>query len=349
MKHARFESIGAHMPSTVVSTPELVDQLRNEPEFDLEAISGIRNRRVHDTRPDSYEDSYVLAVLAARDCLARSRYRADELDVVISASITRFKERDKFYFEPSFAFFLAAELGARNAIHFDVSNACAGMMTGVQVLERMIKAGVVRNGLVVSGEQATAVADTALEEIEEAFDPQFASMTVGDSAAAVVLDESISEDDRIHEIELMTCGEYSHLCIGKPSDRSQGISLYTNNREMHKEERVRMWPLYQRDLLARMGKSFATEGYDYLVHHQVGTKAIRNFTRGGAAVFEAEMPPNLTVVEEYANTASTSHFVVLHEHLKNKSVPKGSKFLLVPAASGLVTGFLSTTITSVEV
>jgi len=346
MIHTRFESIGAYLPSTVTSTRELVSQMRNAPPFDLEDLTGIRNRRVHDTRPESYEDSFVLALRAAEDALSRSRYSADQLDIVISASITRFRGPDRFYFEPSFALMLKESLGARAAIHFDVSNACAGMLTGVMVLDRMIKAGVVRNGLVVSGEQITAITDTAVREIEEPYDPQFGSMTVGDSAAAVILDESTSEADRIHYVEMMTCADYAHLCIGMPSDRSTGIALYTDNHQMHKEDRLMLWPTFQTELLSKMGSSFPEEQFDYVIHHQVGTRFIKKVSRFGAEIFQAPMPESLAVVEEYGNTSSTSHFVVLHEHLKTRP---GGKFLLVPAASGVVTGCLSATVSSLEV
>jgi 3-oxoacyl-[acyl-carrier-protein] synthase-3 len=61
------------------------------------------------------------------------------------------------------------------------------------------------------------------------------------------------------------------------------------------------------------------------------------------------MPQPLNVVEKYGNTSSTSHFVVLHDHLKDKAVPRGSKILMVPAASGIVTGYVSATISSLEV
>lgn len=61
------------------------------------------------------------------------------------------------------------------------------------------------------------------------------------------------------------------------------------------------------------------------------------------------MPEPLAVVDRYGNTSSTSHFVVMYEHLKNGRITKGSKLLLVPAASGVVTGCLSATISSLEV
>ena len=86
-----------------------------------------------------------------------------------------------------------------------------------------------------------------------------------------------------------------------------------------------------------------------IIQHQVGTRAITFFTNFGGMMFSAKMPPSLSVVEELGNTASTSHFVVLHQYLKENRIKKGAKLLLVPAASGLVTGCLSTTITSLEV
>ncbi|GGM60055.1 3-oxoacyl-ACP synthase [Longimycelium tulufanense] len=349
MTHTRFESIGAYLPSTVVPTRDLVARMKHTPPFDLETVTGIRRRHVHDTTSESYEDSFTMALRAAGECLGRSRYAAADLDVIISTSITRFRGPDRFYFEPSFALMLADELGARSAIHFDVSNACAGMITGVQILDRLIKAGVVRNGMVVSGEQITAIAETAVREITDPYDPQFASLTVGDSAAAAILDESTDENDRIHYVELMTCAEYSHLCIGMPSDANQGIALYTDNQQMHKEDRLRLWPSFQGDLLAKMGRTFADEQFDYVIHHQVGTRFIAKINRFGEAAFGSPMPESPAVVSDTGNTSSTSHFVVLHEYLKAGRVRPGAKFLLVPAASGVVTGCLSATVSSLEV
>jgi 3-oxoacyl-[acyl-carrier-protein] synthase-3 len=259
------------------------------------------------------------------------------------------KNGNRICWEPSFALLLSRALGARSAIHFDISNACAGMMSGVYVLDRMIKAGVVRNGMVISGEKISPIATTAVKEINDPWDTQFASLTVGDSGAAVILDQSENETDQIHYIELMTCAEYSHLCIGRPSDLEGGPAFYTNNKEMHKEERIQLWPRFQTDFLNRLGTTFIEEKYDYLIHHQVGQRAIQNFSEYGKGVFQSEMPESLTCVSDYANTATTSHFVVLYHHLKEKRVRKGAKFLLVPAASGVVTGCLSTTISSLEV
>lgn len=344
MTFSRFESIGSYLPSQQVTTAELISKMTFQPPFDLEAITGIKERRVR----NSEEGAFALALAAAQDCLSRSKYRPSQIDLVISCSICRTKNRTDNYWEPSFALFLAEQLGANHAMHWDVSNACAGMMTGTYIADRMIKAGMIQTALIISGECITPISDTAVLEIDNPFDSQFASLTVGDAGAAVILDHSQSTTDRIHQIEMLTCAEYAELCIGKPSDKNGGPALYTNNQEMHKKERVRLWPTFQNDFLRKNSQKFQDEHFDYIIHHQVGTRAMANFSKYAEPIFEASMPTSLSCVETLANTASTSHFVVLHEHLKQNKIPENSKILMVPAASGLVTGFLSTTLSSLE-
>ncbi|WP_314245088.1 3-oxoacyl-ACP synthase III family protein [Streptomyces kutzneri] len=347
--YSRIEALGLCLPATVQTTPQLAALVPGLGEVDIEKVTGITERRVYDPEPAAGEDSFGMALSAARDALESSRYRAADLDIVISASITRFKDGSRFTFEPSFAAMLAGELGARSAIHFDVSNACAGMMTGVWLLDRMIRSGAVRRGLVVSGEQATRVAQTAARELADSYDPQFASLSVGDSAAAAVLDVSADAADRIHYIELMTCSEYSHLCMGMPSDRNPGISLYTDNKKMHNRDRLKLWPRFHGDFLAKQGRTFAGEEFDYVIQHQVGTRFIDYVNQTAEAEFAAPMPDSLSVVERYGNTATTSHFLTLCEHLRAGTARPGAKYLLVPAASGVVTGALSATLTNVGV
>ncbi|MEY9212590.1 3-oxoacyl-ACP synthase [Thermobifida halotolerans] len=341
----RFESLGAYLPENEVSTRDLVSRMDHQPVFDLGAITGIHHRRF----AGADEDSFTMALRAARDCLSRSSHPAGELDVVISTSITRFKDRDRFYFEPSFAHMVAREIGATSAVCFDVSNACAGMITGVAVLERMVRAGTARSGMVVSGERISVIAETAVREIDHPHDPQFASLTVGDSAAAVVVDGRGTAEERIDYVELTTSAAHADLCIGMPSDRSQGVALYTDNQSMHATERVALWPTFQRDFLAKRGTSFAEEGYDFVIHHQIGTRLTDKAQRMAARLFNTPMPPSPMVVDRYGNTSSTSHFVVLYEHLRDGSIPPGSKLLLVPAASGIVTGCLAATVSSIGI
>lgn len=348
MVRSRIEAVGSCLPAREVSTAELVGRLAVDAPFDLEKISGVRMRRVCGT--DEYgngEDSYSLALAAAREALNNSNYAAADLDVVISCSITRISG-DDYVLEPSFAAMLCGDLGAPAALHFDVSNACAGMMTGILVLDRMIRSGMVRRGLVVSGERITPISDTAVREISRKYDPQFASLTVGDAGAAVVLDAS-ETDEAIDYVELNTSSSFALLCLGMPSDRSAGIALYTDNRALHNESRYLLWTTHQRDYLTARGSTFAAEKYDYVIHHQFSGPAVELGGKIAEREFDSALPPGIMVLEKYGNTASTSHFVVLHDALKQQRIEPGSRVLLVPAASGVVSGFMSVTLGSLRV
>ncbi|MFI1918945.1 3-oxoacyl-ACP synthase III family protein [Nocardia sp. NPDC020380] len=344
MVRTRIEAVGAYLPATEVSTAELLAQLAVDSPIDLERVSGVRHRRR--CAPD--EDSFSVAAAAARSALDNSRYDAADLDVIISCSITRIRDGE-FTVEPSFALMLRNELGAADAIHFDVSNACAGMLSGVLVLDRMIRAGIVKRGLVVSGEYITPIADTAVREMSEKYDPQFASLTVGDGAAAVVLDGDGTPDEGIDYIELNTSAAFAQLCLGMPSDRSSGIALYTDNRAMHNEQRYLLWTTRQQDFLKSRNSTFADECYDYVIHHQFSAPAVELINKIAEREFDATVPPGPAVLERYGNTASTSHFVVLHDALKQQRITSGAKVLMVPAASGVVAGFLSVTLGDLQV
>jgi 3-oxoacyl-[acyl-carrier-protein] synthase-3 len=344
LQTCRFESLGTYTPSKLVSSAELVSRIRAQRSPDIGAITGIRNRRVYDSDPDRYESSFVLARKAIDDCLARSDYRADQIDVVISTSITRTVGPGEFSFDPPFALMLRNDIGARDAIAFDLSNACAGLTTGVLVLNRMIRSGAVSNGLVVSGEQITPITETAIHEIDQPYDPQFASLTVGDAAAAVVVDGKGDADDAIHFVELMTTAAGAGFCLGMPSDRSGGMAMYTDNRSMQNQHRYNASVVSLADYLAEAGATLQSEGFDFMIHHQFSGPAIAQMVRLGQERF-GRMPEVLNVLEDFGNTASTSHYLVLHEHLRTGRIPKGSKVLLLPTASGMVYGHLSATIT----
>jgi 3-oxoacyl-[acyl-carrier-protein] synthase III len=344
MIKTKFESMGVYTPENKLSTTELVDGMKTPPQFDLEAITGIKTRlwRAED------EDSYTMAIDAAESCLKNSKYNAEDLDIIISGSIGRFIGENNYY-EPAMSLFIKQKLGADKAIFFDVSNACAGIFTGLYILDSMIKAGIVKNGMVVSGESITSVAETAVLEVKDIQDSQFGSLTVGDSGAAVILDEAMDNEDVIETFEMLSTSEYSDLAIGMPSNESNSYAMYASNSKMHTAERLKIWPNFQLDMFEKLGKNFKEEKFDFIIHHQVGLKFIDKLLSIGTEAFEADMPESLQILDKYGNTSSTSHFLVLYENLKNNKIEKGSKILFVPAGSGFVTGFLSMKVSNLKV
>ena len=343
MCKARIESLGLYLPSRRQTTSALVGQMEKQPEFDLEQITGIQERRV---RAED-EDSYSLSLRAARDCLSHSAIRAEDLDVIIFTSITRFKDGLTFQFEPAISMHLKSQLGAVKAMSFDISNACAGMCTGVYILDNMIRAGMVKNGMIVSGECLTPGAQTAVREIKDPIDDQFATLTVGDSGAACILDDRGTEEEGIHFIDLMTAADLATLCFGMPSSQNPGIAMYTKTKQMHRASKY--LPIALEKLHRRNQRELKPNEFDFIITHQVSLPSIFFYLQVIQEHFQTEMPTALFSVQEFGNTATTTHFVALHRALQEGRVQAGARILFVPMASGMVVGCMSATLGKLEV
>jgi 3-oxoacyl-[acyl-carrier-protein] synthase-3 len=275
-----------------------------------------------------------MAVAAARDCFAHSKYKAKDMDIIINASITRIKE-DRHYIEPSLSIHIKEAIGAKkNAIHFDVTNACAGMFTGAYILYNMIKNGAVKTGMVVSGESFSDVSRTALLEVSDKIDPQFASLTFGDSGAAFIMDAEGGENESIDVIDFVTVAEYADLCVGMPSTDNPGLAIYTRSKDIHVEN-IKRWPYFVEGMLKKNRLNYALSDFDFVITHQTSVRAIESFLATGEAYFKAPMPPALYSVQDFGNTTSTTHFVALYNSIKEKRIKPNSIGLLVGNASGI--------------
>lgn len=338
----QFESLGVYLPERVVTTQELIDRMATKPFFDLEALTGVRERRWR----GEHEDSFTLALAAAQTCLKSSRYSAPQLDCIICTSISRFKDGSgNLWLKPDMSKFLKKALGLRpDAMGFDLTNACAGMLTGVHVLDNLIRSGAVKTGLVVSGECITPISEAAVLEIREPIDPQFASLTVGDSGAAVIMDASGHEDEGIDFIEFMTIAEHADLCLAMPSDKTPYLAMYAQSVEIHQEV-IRRLPAMIEELTKR--RSISGRDFDYVIPHQTSTKAIREALNLCAQHLDV-LPEALISLDRFGNTSSTSHFIVLHDHLSRGQLKKNAKVLFLALASGIVIGFVSATIGKLE-
>ncbi|HVL01366.1 MAG TPA: 3-oxoacyl-[acyl-carrier-protein] synthase III C-terminal domain-containing protein [Dongiaceae bacterium] len=333
MPGSRFESIGVHLPEKEVSTAELIARMDITPMFDLEKLTGVSKRR---WRAED-DDSQTLAVAAAKRCLAASQLDVSDLDVLIFTSITRFRDGLSFCAEPAMSLTLKQELGFRaDALNFDITNACAGMMTGVQILDAMIRSGAVRNGMVLSGECITPISETAIKEIRDPIDAQFASLTVGDSGAAIIMEASSGEDG-VEFIDLFTSSRFADLCFGMPSDRNAGVAMYTKAMEIHAEVIQRLPDTlgYYSDLM-----NLTATDFDAVIPHQTSKRAIRSALELCEVSF-GKLPETCISLERFGNTSSTSHVVVLDDYWRQGRLKSGDRVLMLILASGIVMGIAS--------
>jgi 3-oxoacyl-[acyl-carrier-protein] synthase III len=342
MIKVRFESIGAYVPEKKISNEELISRMKFKAYFDIERITGIKYRRwVSPT-----EKSYNLALNAAKECLRNSKYKATDIDIIIYTSITRSVDDKMLQYEPTMSQMLKKALGADSAIDFDITNACAGMLNGVYILDSMLKSGIVKNGMVVSGEYITTIADRAVDEISDTLDKQFASLTVGDAGAAVIMDNAGNDSAFIAFSEFTTAGEFSELGFGLPSEKTSGLQMVADNKAIHMEVFVRIMPI-----LETIAKKYNVDGdeFDYALPHQTALKVMEVGRQILAEHFKTNKIKTLTRIQDFGNTASTSHFLVLYDMLKENKIPDNSKILFLVFASGIQFGCISSKIGGLKV
>jgi len=340
-KKSRFESIGLYLPERVQSTSELMRGLACEPFFDLEELTGIVNRRVcHES-----EDSFSLALKAAQNCLRESKYSPKDLEAVIYVSISRFNGKLLAQFDPAMSLVLKRKLGANQALNFDLANACAGMCTGTHVLDSMIRAGVVKNGMVLSGECITPIAAVALQEIRATDPQQVASLTVGDAATACILEACPVGEPGIEFTRFVTAAAFSELCLGLPSDERGGVAMYSDASALHMAA-IKRCPRFLEKILGDQGVRLSD--HDFFIPHQTAANAIRVGTEAIARFLEDDLPSVVSVIGEYGNTSSTSHFLALHTAIADKRIKQGDRVLFLVVASGLVIGAVSFTVSFLE-
>lgn len=328
-KNIKIESLGIYLPETVLTTSELLRQCKHPPPFDLEKITGIHQRRMA-----VGEFAVDLAVKSAENALKMSRYTAEDLDMIICTSISKYNHKDIVNFEPSTSMMIRKRIGAVNVINFDITNACAGMFNGIYIMESFIKSGAIKRGMVVSGEFNTPLVDTSKQEIRHSFDRQLATLTLGDCGAAIILDQSDSDKYGLHQLDLITGAKHNHYCYSRPSKRGPGAVLMTKAHGLQKKG-AEHFPFYLKKTVDKSG--WTMDDIDYGIAHQVsvggvkkGVKVVNKFL-GEKITF-----PFLHNVEKFGNTTTTSHFLVLHEYLLNSTIKKNHNLLFVSGASGIV-------------
>lgn len=331
----KIESLGVYLPERVVTTEEVLQGCKVPISFPLEKMTGIRSRRW------VAEGEYAvdLSLKAAADCLSRSRFKPDEIDLVICCNISRHDGPKQFSFEPGTAIRVRDKLGLTNALCFDVSNACAGFFTGIWIADGFLRSGAARNALIVSGEHITHLIETAQKEIESFLDPKLACLTVGDAGAAVVLERSADSDVGFEDLDLFTLGDYSDLCIAKATDREHGGAIMVTDSIRQTAVAIRHSVNHACEVLRR--KRWGPESVDQVLLHQTSETALRDAGREINSAYQATVCSETNLIlnlTERGNTASTSHFVALADRIREGRVTSGDRIVFGITGSGQTIG-----------
>jgi 3-oxoacyl-[acyl-carrier-protein] synthase III len=331
-----IESLGIYLPPTELATSEVLAGCRNRIPFPLERLTGIRSRRVAGVT----EFSIDLAKQAVARCLRNSRYEPRDVDLLICCNISRYDGSGfEFTFEPSTAVRLQHHFGFDNAVAFDVTNACAGMFTGIGIADAALKTGRIRRAMVVSGEYVSHLIATAQKEVEGFMDPRLACLTVGDAGAALILEPAADPQLGFLDVEIFTLGEHSSYCVAKMTDRDHGGAIMLTDSIQLAAVSIKQGVLHAAEVQQRNG--WLPDAFDHLIMHQTSETTLNDTARAINSQFGRDVcraDNTVCNLERRGNTASTSHFVALMDHMLNGRIRSGQKLVFGISGSGITIG-----------
>lgn len=287
----------------------------------LESASGIVARRYWDEGTQPSE----VAALAAEKALERAGIDRSRIGIVVNTSVCR------DYIEPSTACLVHHRLGLpTNCMNFDLGNACLAFMSGMQVVGNMIERGQIEYGLIVNGESARFVQEATIhrlmrpETTEAEFRSQFATLTLGSGAAAMVLSRSdlAPEGHRFLGVVNRAATEHSGLCKGQVD-------------EMHTDAKTL--------LIAGLGLAIETYAgaktafgwdesnvHEYVLHQVSGTH-----TAMLCQTLGLDQKKVMAIFPEFGNIGPASVPIVLSKSAEAGRLAKGNRVALMGIGSGL--------------
>lgn len=291
----------------------------------LESLSGIVERRVHDagTRPSE------VATQAGELALARSGVPRDDIGVLINTSVCR------DFLEPSTASIVHGQMGLPpTAGNFDLGNACLGFLNGMNVVSSMIERGEIDHGLVVDGETSrftmeSTIARLAQDSCDDAmFREQFATLTLGSGAVAMVL----SRDDSIPDGT-----DATHRYLGGLSRASTAhAALCTGDiHEMRTDTKglllagLELATLLWKDSVD--GFDWDPDSYDRFLLHQVS----KVHTRAVADTLSLDVARFPLIYPQYGNIGPAGVPTLLSKSVEDGTVSAGDRVMMLGVGSGI--------------
>ncbi len=324
--YAEMVSFAAYLPEKTVETKSFAGTKDLPGSLDFVRLTGITSH--HEVAKG--QGSLELAVQAGKKAISRAGIEPDSLGLIINASVSKMNAALDQHLSPSLATLVASELGAKNAQTFDVSNACAGMVTALMIAESRIKSGKIDYAMVISGEFITPIIDEAKRRNLYLTPRAIASLTVGDGSAAYILGAS-KHEGRIKFSEPVTFAQYNRHCIGQASKNHRGPQMRTKARDLQNGVMTNIGLFLQRSLTHMDVK---WDQIDHTYSHPTTPKAVKKGAKIASDLLgEINFLHNESA--DTANTASTTHGVLLEKSQNSGCLNSDETAILISFGSGL--------------
>ncbi|MGN0550680.1 MAG: beta-ketoacyl-ACP synthase III [Acutalibacteraceae bacterium] len=304
---------GRSVPEYILTNDELSTMVETNDEWIVKR-TGIKERRICTT-----ETLNDLCVNSARQAMEQAGVTAQELDLIIVATITA------QYFTPSQACIVQSLLGA-TCPAFDVNAACSGFIYALDVADGYFARNKAEKILVIAADNLSNIVD---------WEDRSTCVLFGDAAGAVVL----SKGDSLKSIKLTAKGNVDALFAPKgentsPFYKHEKYRKPVLNMDGHEVYKFAVSSMVK-EIKAVIEMAGLTQDYiDFVVPHQANIRII------DAAIAKLDIPAEKYVknLQSFGNTSASCMPVALDIANRNGLFKKGDIICMCAFGAGLTTG-----------
>lgn len=324
-RRAKITALGRYVPPKVVTNYDLAKRVETSHDWIVERTGIIERHMVEPGTPTS-----ELAAQAVGDLLQKRGIEADEIEVLIVASVTP----DMFF--PSTACRVQNKIRANRAWGFDISAACSGFLYALTVGAQFIESGAHNKVVVVGADVMSSIIN---------FEDRSTCVLFGDGAGAVLLEPGENEQtgilDYLHEID-GSGGQFLYMPGGGSLNPPSHETVEKKMHYVHQEGQpvfkfaVRKMGEVSRAILERNG--FDGNDIDLFIAHQANLRIIN------AAAEKLGLEENKVVknIYKYGNTTAATIPLAIGDALDDGRLKKDSLVLFAAVGAGYTVGSVLT-------
>lgn len=317
MRRAAITAIGHYLPEYRLTNLELEKLVDTNNEWILER-TGISERRI--MKEGATSD---MAIAAVNELLERRGIKADEIDMLICATVTP----DHVF--PATANIICDAIGATNAWGFDLEAACSGLLYSLTIGSKFIETGTHQKVVVVGADKMSSIID---------YTDRNTCVLFGDGCGALLLEPN-EEGFGIIDADLHSDGsgkKHLHMVAGG-SRKPASIETVTNREHYVYQEGKYVFKFAVTkmadscaDIMAR--NNLKSEDIAFLVPHQANKRII------DACAERMGVPPEKVMINihRYGNTTGGTIPLCLWDW--KDQLKKGDNLILAAVGGGFTWG-----------
>ena len=318
---AAITGIECSIPEYILTNQELETMVDTSDEW-IVARTGISERRILKGNGLGTSD---MAGDAVRKLLAKTGTSADEIDLLICATVTP----DMLF--PATANIISDKVGIKNAFSFDINAACSGFLYALATAEKFVKCGTAKKVVVVGADKMSSIVD---------YTDRKTCIIFGDAAGAVLV-EANAEGLGIQDIILRSDGAghvYLHQKAGGSLKPASHKTVETREHYIYQQGQAvfKFAVKYMADVSVEIMKKngLTSDDIAWLVPHQANLRIIE----ATAKRMGLEKEKVMINIHRYGNTTNGTIPLCLWEW--EKQLKKGDNIVFAAFGGGFTWGSL---------